>query len=123
VQDAFSSLYYARTQVIEPGVDLNIDNHTDKKNYPLTVIVHGRETVEVPAGKFDCIIVEPVMRAAGIFNAKGSIKIWLTDDQYKMPVKMQTEVFFLGSIHADLVEYRRGNGSGETGQNGYKKKK
>ena len=108
VQDAFSSLYYARTQVIEPGVDLDIDNHTDRKNYPLKVIVHGRETVEVPAGIFSCIIVEPVMRAAGIFNAKGSIKIWLTDDRYRMPVKMQTEVFFLGSIHADLVEYRRG---------------
>jgi hypothetical protein len=116
VQDAFSSLYYARTQVLEPGADLNIDNHTDRKNYPLKVIVHGRETVEVPAGKFDCIIVEPVMRAPGIFNAKGSIKIWLTDDRYKMPVKMQTEVFFLGSIHADLVKYRHGVFPNEAGR-------
>jgi hypothetical protein len=108
VQDAFSSLYYVRTQTLEPGVDVFIDNHTDGKNYPLKIIVHRRETVEVPAGKFDCIVVEPVMRAEGIFKAKGSIQIWLTDDQFKMPVKMQTEVFFLGSIHADLEKFKRG---------------
>jgi len=108
VQDVFSAFFYARTQTIEPGVDLFIDNHTDKKNYPLKVVVCGRETIEVPAGKFACVVVEPVMRGEGIFQAKGRIKIWLTDDRYKMPVKMETEVFFLGSIHADLVEYRYG---------------
>ncbi|MCP4580659.1 MAG: DUF3108 domain-containing protein [candidate division Zixibacteria bacterium] len=108
VQDAYSSFYYVRTQDIEPGSEILIDNHTDKKNYPLKVIVHGRETVKVAAGEFDCIVVEPVMRAEGIFKAKGSIKIWLTDDEYKLPVKMQTEVFFLGSIHVKLKKFKYG---------------
>jgi len=108
VQDAFSSFYYIRTYDIQPDVDILIDNHTDKKNYPLKVIVKGREKVKVPAGEFDCIVVEPVMRSEGIFKAKGRIKIWLTDDEYKLPVKMQTEVFFLGSIHADLKKFRYG---------------
>jgi len=108
VQDALSSLYYVRTQDIQPGRDIYIDNHTDKKNYPLKITVYGRERVQVPAGEFDCILVEPAMRAEGIFKAKGRIKIWLTDDRYKMPVKMQTEVFFLGSITAKLREFRYG---------------
>lgn len=108
VQDAFSSLYYVRTQEIESGVDILIDNHTDRRNYPLKIIVHGKERIKVPAGEFDCVIVEPVMRYEGIFKAKGAIKIWLTDDQYKMPVKMQTEVFFLGSIIAKLKKFKRG---------------
>ncbi len=116
VQDAFSALYYARVLDIEPGANIQIDNHTDRKNYPLEVIVHGLDSVEVPAGKFDCIVVEPVMRAEGIFQAKGKIKIWLTNDRYKMPVKMQTEVFFLGAIHADLIEYRQGVFPDETEQ-------
>jgi hypothetical protein len=108
VQDVLSSLYYIRTQNISPGEDIFIDNHTDKKNYPLKVIVHGRERVEVPAGKFDCLVVEPVMRYEGIFKAKGKIKIWLTDDQYKIPVKMQSEVNMLGSISAKLKKFRYG---------------
>ena len=115
VQDAFSSLYYVRTQDIEPGKDILIDNHTDKKNYPLKILVLGRETIEVPAGKFDCIIVQPVMREEGIFKAKGTIKIWLTDDKYKIPVKMQTEVFFLGSIVAKLKKLQYGDISGNGG--------
>jgi hypothetical protein len=112
VQDALSSLYFLRTQEIIPGKDILIDNHTDKKNYPLKIIVYKREKIEVPAGKFNCIVVEPVMRAEGIFKAKGSIKIWLTDDQYKMPVMMKSEVFFLGSISAQLSSYSRGKVSG-----------
>lgn len=108
VQDVLSSLYYIRTQPIEPGKDLFIDNHTDKKNYPLRVIVYGREKVSVPAGKFDCLVVEPVMRYEGIFKAKGRIKIWLTDDQYKIPVKMQSEVNLLGSISAKLKKFKYG---------------
>jgi hypothetical protein len=108
VQDVLSSLYYIRTQTIEPGKEIYIDNHTDKKNYPLRVIVYGREKVEVPAGKFNCLVVEPVMRYEGIFKAKGKIKIWLTDDQYKIPVKMQSEVNLLGSISAKLKKYTYG---------------
>lgn len=108
VQDALSSLYYARTQDLVPGSDVLIDNHTDKKNFPLKIVVERRETVEVPAGKFDCIVIEPIMRVEGIFKAKGRIWIWLTDDQYKIPVKMQTEVFFLGSVSAKLKKYTLG---------------
>jgi hypothetical protein len=110
VQDAFSSMYYARTQELIPGQDLFIDNHTSKKNFPLTLKVLKKEKVKVPAGEFDCLVVEPVMRAEGIFKAKGRIWIWLTDDQYKMPVLMKTEVFFLGSISARLKSFVRGNG-------------
>lgn len=108
VQDALSSLYYIRTQKLEPGKDIFIDNHTDKKNYPLKVIVYDREKIEVPAGKFNCLVVEPVMRYEGIFKAKGRIKIWLTDDQYKIPVKMQSEVNMLGSISAKLKKFTYG---------------
>ena len=116
VQDALSSLYYIRTKDFSPGDEVLIDNHTDKKNYPLKVIVDRKETVDVPAGKFDCLVIEPVMRAEGIFKAKGRIWIWLTDDKYKIPVMMKTEVFFLGSITAQLKKYEPGVIEGENEQ-------
>jgi len=108
VQDAFSSLYFIRIQELVPGQEIFVDNHTSKKNFPLKLKILGKEKVKVPAGEFDCIVVEPVMRAEGIFKAKGKIWIWLTDDQYKMPVLMKTEVFFLGSISAQLKKYSHG---------------
>jgi hypothetical protein len=115
VQDALSSLYFIRTQDLTPGSEILIDNHTDKKNFPLKVVVYRRETVDVPAGNFDCVVVEPVMRAEGLFKAKGRIWIWLTDDQHKMPVKMKTEVFFLGSVTAQLKKYTLGTVEAEDG--------
>ncbi len=115
VQDALSSLYFIRTRELTPGNEILIDNHTDKKNYPLKIIVCRKETVKVPAGSFDCVVVEPVMRAEGIFKAKGRIWIWLTDDQFKLPVKMQTEVFFLGSITAQLKKFTLGTVEAEDG--------
>jgi len=115
VQDALSSLYYVRTQELTPGAEVLMDNHTDRKNFPLKIIVDKKETVEVPAGKFDCVVIEPIMRAEGIFKARGRIRIWLSDDQYKMPVMMKTEVFFLGSVSAQLKSYTLGTleGPGE----------
>jgi Protein of unknown function (DUF3108) len=104
-QDELSAFYYLRTLPLEIGHDVLIDNHTNRNNYPLKVIVHGRETVEVPAGKFDCWVVEPVIRDGGIFTAKGTLTIWLTADQRRIPVKMRTKIV-VGSVTASLTEYR-----------------
>lgn len=107
VLDMLSSLYYVRTQPLEVGKDIIFDIVNREKQYPLVVKVLKKETVKTAAGKFNCWVVEPKFRGEGIFVAKGkSLKVWLTADEYKMPVKMQAEVF-IGSVKAELLEYRR----------------
>ena len=39
----------------------------------------------------------------GIFNSKGKIFIWFTDDDLRVPVLMECEIA-LGSIKARLIE-------------------
>lgn len=107
VLDILSSLYYVRTQPLEVGKDVTFDIINREKQYPLVVKVLGKETVKIEAGKFNCWVVEPQFRGEGIFVAKGkSLKVWLTDDKYRMPVKMSVEVF-IGSVYAELLEYQR----------------
>lgn len=107
VVDILTSLYYVRSQQLEPGKDLVFDIVNREKQYPLIVKVLKKEKVKTDAGTFDCIVVEPQLRGEGIFVSKGkSLKVWLTDDEYKMPVKMQVEVF-IGSVSAKLLEYKR----------------
>lgn len=101
-QDILSSLYYVRMVDLEVGTSVYIENHADKKNYPLEIKVLGRERVEVPAGTFDCVVVEPVMRTAGLFRHKGSLKVWLTDDARRVPVLMRSKVI-IGSVSAVLT--------------------
>jgi hypothetical protein len=106
-QDELSAFYYLRTLPLEVGRDVFIDNHTDRKNYPLKVIVHGRETIEVSAGTFDCYVIEPVIREGGIFTAKGTLTIWITADERRMPVRMRTKIV-VGAITASLTKYDPG---------------
>ena len=107
VLDMLSSLYYVRTQPLEVGKDIVFDIVNREKQYPLVVKVLKQETVKTAAGKFNCWVVEPKFRGEGIFVAKGkSLKVWLTADEYKLPVKMQAEVF-IGSVKAELLEYKR----------------
>ena len=107
VEDMLSSLYYVRAYDLKVGQDVVFDIINREKQYPLVVKVLKKEKVKVAAGKFNCIVVEPQFRGEGIFISKGkSLKVWLTDDEYRMPVKMKVEVF-IGSVSAELLEYQR----------------
>ncbi len=108
VLDVLSAFYYTRTLELIPGDTLFLPNHTDGKNYPIRVAVLRKESVEVPAGKFDCIVIEPILSAPGIFEHKGNVFIWLTDDGRRMPVLMKTKIV-IGHISASLVEYKLPN--------------
>ena len=107
VLDMLSSMYYVRKEPLAVGKDVIFDIVNREKQYPLVVKVLGKETVKTDAGKFNCWVVEPQFRGEGIFVAKGkSLKVWLTDDAYRMPVKMEVEVF-IGSVSAELLAYQR----------------
>jgi len=105
VNDIMSAFYYARTidysdMKIEDRIHLQ--NFYKDKVYDLDVRYLGKETIEVPAGKFDCIIVEPLVREGGLFKHEGNIIVWLTDDELKMPVKVRTKII-VGYVEAKLT--------------------
>ncbi len=113
VQDVMSAFYYARTldfSSMKEGSSITLENFYKDNTYPLRIKFVGRETISVPAGKFRCIKLEPMVQEGGLFKSEGSIVVWLTDDQLKIPVKVKTQVL-IGSIDADLKSY-----SGLSGQ-------
>jgi hypothetical protein len=108
VQDVLSAFYYVRAQDLQVGDTLVLPSMADRKTYELEVIVHGREEIRTPAGTFECLKVEPLLQAAGLFRHEGKITVWLTDDRLHMPVLMRSRVV-IGSIHAELTAYRFGD--------------
>ncbi len=104
IQDAISSLYYFRLLPMEVGQSIYVDVHDIRKTYPMRVDVLKKETIHVPAGKFTCFKVEPVLESAGIFKQEGRIFIWFTADERRIPVRMRSKVL-IGSISADMREY------------------
>ncbi len=107
VQDVLSAFYYTRAYDIgsmKAGQSFTLKNFYDKKTHELKVKVLGKETISVKAGKFRCIKVEPMVKEGGLFKSEGTITIWLTDDDRKMPVKVSTKVA-IGSIDSELISY------------------
>lgn len=107
VQDALSSFYYTRLQALPLGGSVLFDYHASRKSAPMEVRVLGRQRVKTPAGTFSCVVIEPVLKAGGIFKNKGRLVIWLTDDERRMPVLMKSKVM-IGSISVVLQEARPG---------------
>ncbi len=105
VQDVLSAFYYVRTQPLPTGGVLSVPTHDNKKSYAMEVHVLRRERVQVPAGKFDCVVVEPMLKSEGVFKSKGSIFVWLTDDARRIPVLVRSKVP-IGSISVSLSDMR-----------------
>jgi hypothetical protein len=106
VQDVLSAGYKARTLPLAVGDTFSIKTHDVDKTYDLLVFVLGRESVETPAGTFDCFKVEPVLRSGGLFKKeKGArVFIWVTADKRRIPVQMSSKVSF-GSVSAVMESY------------------
>jgi hypothetical protein len=107
INDIISAFYYTRTLDYS---DMDLEERIHLKNFykdrvhDLDVKYRGKETVEVPAGKFDCVIIEPLVKEGGLFKHDGDIIIWLTDDDLKMPVKVRSKIV-IGHIEVVLTEY------------------
>jgi uncharacterized protein DUF3108 len=100
--DIYASFYYARHQSLEPGKSLFINVMDCKTLYRLEVRVLKKERIKVPAGEFDTIKIEPVVKPEGIFEGKRGTFIWLSDDSRRIPVKAQTLVK-VGKVTAVLT--------------------
>ena len=99
--DVLASFYYVRTIPLRIGDIISMVNHDNKKVYDLEVHVYMREEVDTAAGTFRCLKVEPLLKGEGIFKQKGRLLVWLTDDEYKFPVQMTSEVA-VGHITTEL---------------------
>ena len=108
VNDIVSAFYFARTfdySDMKVGDLIHLQNFYKDSVYNLDVRYLGKDQTEVPAGTFNCIMVEPIVKKGGLFKSEGTIKIWLTDDRLKIPVKVKTKVV-IGSIDAVLTNYQ-----------------
>lgn len=100
--DPLSSFYYLRTLKLVVGEPVYVTMFDSKKVWNVEVQVLRKEKVTLPTGTVDTILIKPLMKSEGIFYKKGDIYIWLTDDEKRIPVKLQTKVA-IGSINALLV--------------------
>jgi hypothetical protein len=107
VHDILSAFYFARTidfTSFQKGSETRLHNFYKDKSHVLVVRFLGRQELEVSAGTFNTVVIEPLVQEGGLFKSEGRIVIWLTDDERKIPVRVNTKVI-IGSIDTELREY------------------
>jgi len=107
VHDIVSAFYYVRTlnlRSYKNGSLIQLQNFFDRQTHDLGVRILGRQTIQVEAGTFRCIVIEPLIKEGGLFKSEGRILIWLSDDDRKIPVKVSTKIP-IGTIDAELTGY------------------
>ncbi|MBI3355287.1 MAG: DUF3108 domain-containing protein [Nitrospirae bacterium] len=110
-QDIISCLYYTRTVLsMKPGASLIMNVYHDKKNRPVEVRVEDVETIEGSWGKVETARVLVIMPFHGLFMNQGNIRVWITTDERRTPLRMKAKVV-IGSIVADLIDGLPANNS------------
>lgn len=103
-QDVLSCFYFFRTMDMTVGTEQTIHvSADDMKSYELKVDVLRKERVSSLAGDFDCVVVQPHLKFQGVFQQKGEVFVWITDDERRIPVKVKSKIA-IGSININLQD-------------------
>lgn len=104
--DAFSVMYAYRAayQQVKVGEELSFPVFDDRKKYLLKIRALRKERILVKGGYVDTIVAEPELLSEGIFQRRGKMTIWFSDDKAFAPVMMKSKVL-LGSFWATLREW------------------
>ena len=105
VQDIVSGYYLLRTmnfKGLRKGDKIDIKGFFDEKNYNLKLTYEGKDEISTDIGDFDTHIFSPEMPSNKIFRGKKPIKIWITDDENRIPVKIKASMV-VGSINMEIV--------------------
>jgi hypothetical protein len=102
--DDATFFYFVRTIPLEVGKSYDFHRYFDPKANPVTIRVLRRDTVDVPAGRFPAIVIQPMIKTNGIFSEGGQAELWLSDDNRRMLLQMKSKLSF-GSLNLYLRKY------------------
>ncbi len=102
--DDAAFLYFVRTIPLEVGQTYEFNRYFRPDRNPVRIRVLRKETVTVPAGKFETIVIQPIIKTKGIFSEKGEAQMWLTDDPRRLLVQMKSNLS-IGSLNLYLRGY------------------
>ena len=103
--DVLSALYYVRTLPLKAGESFFINVFDDGKEYLLEIKVLTREELNIQEELIPALKSKILLKTDGIFNRKGDVYVWFSDDSKKIPIQMRCDIF-LGFFHVELVNAR-----------------
>ncbi|QJW88388.1 DUF3108 domain-containing protein [Spirosoma taeanense] len=104
VHDLISGYYFLRTidfHRLTNGQVLEVPAFYDDTVYNMKVRYRGKEVLKTKQGKINVIRLHPVLPPNKLFKEEESIRIYVSDDINKVPVKVEVDLW-VGSMVMDL---------------------
>ena len=106
-QDILSVFYYLRSQNLDnflPGDTIPVQVYLDDEFMSSNLSYLGRDTLKTKFGYVPSTMWAPQLEVGRVFDEKNGMKIWVSDDVNKIPLRIETPVL-VGSIKMDLVQF------------------
>lgn len=106
VQDMVSSLYYMRSidwSNYDIGDIITINVFFDDKLELQRIKIVDREVIKTKLGKMKTIVLVPIREKDELFVEENTVKVWLSDDLNKLPLKVKAKIF-VGYLTVELKE-------------------
>jgi hypothetical protein len=105
--DEVSFLYWSRTLPFEVGKTYEFRRYFKEDGNPVVLKVLRRQTIKVPAGTFNTVVVRPIIQTSGLFSDGGQAEVYYTDDARRLIVLVKTKMS-IGTMQLQLEKYTPG---------------
>jgi hypothetical protein len=108
IHDIISGYFLIRTMNfdrISEGEIIEVPTFFDGEVYKLRVRYVGKDVIKTKFGKTRVLRLNPLIPDNKLFKGEGAMKLWISDDINKIPLKVQVELV-IGSLEMDLKSYR-----------------
>ncbi|OEK06287.1 DUF3108 domain-containing protein [Roseivirga misakiensis] len=104
VQDMVTGYYYLRSidfDKLNVGDIITVNTFFDEKEQPFRVKFTGREVIKTKFGKVKSVVLVPIIEKDSLFEEDNTLKVWLSDDLNKIPLKFQAKIY-VGYLRVEL---------------------
>ncbi|HPI39879.1 MAG TPA: DUF3108 domain-containing protein [Pseudobdellovibrionaceae bacterium] len=106
-QNVFSTFYYLRLFKWTVGNEYSFRVAHDNENLVFKAKALRKEVIDTDLGPKNTIVIQPQILLKGIFKPVGDVFIWLSDDEKKYILKLESKIK-IGTIKADVISIKPG---------------
>jgi len=103
--DELSFMFYIRTLALVPDTTYTFSRHFDAARSPTSLRVVKHEQLSTPAGDFATVLVELRVKDPRRYKGTGVIRINLSDDAQRVPVRIESAMPVIGTAVLTLDSY------------------
>lgn len=101
-QNVFSAIFYMRNFQWEPGKEIAFRVADDEQNLIFKGKCLRREKIDTELGEKDALVIQPQIILKGKFKPVGDIFIWLSDDEHKYPLRIESKIK-IGTLVSEVI--------------------